>query len=112
MKIRLLNIVFYLGVLILLCIIIYPYTRFAYTNDWNMPSDIKLNTEKEELVVGESFSLYIENVGKRASSYKTSNFKIASVSIWGKVKAKAPGRAIISVDYEEETLKCLVLVSE
>jgi hypothetical protein len=105
------NILLYILTAVLLCIILYPHTRFAHTDQILDLGDNHLNRSNVKLKVGESFYLYIDGINKRAS-YKSSDFKVASVRFTGKVKAHRKGTAIITVKQKDLRLTCKVTVIE
>jgi uncharacterized protein YjdB len=70
---------------------------------------IDLNKDKLTLVVGETYHLKLNGI-VALHSFKSSNSGIASVSLFGKVKANAPGNTIISVKVKDKELKCKVQV--
>ncbi len=55
--------------------------------------------------------LYISGTNKRVS-YKSSDFKVASVRFTGKVTARRKGTAIITVTQDDTRLSCKVTVTE
>jgi uncharacterized protein YjdB len=105
------NIALYLFAFCLLCVIIYPHTRLAHTDPIHKLGSKHLNKTNVTLKVGESFSLYIVGVNRRAT-YKSTDFKVASVGINGKVYALRKGDAVIIVKQKELRLSCKVTVIE
>ncbi|NLP16922.1 MAG: hypothetical protein GX379_07785 [Clostridiales bacterium] len=70
---------------------------------------IDLNKDHLNLRVGDKYRLWIKGpafFGK----YKSSNPEVADVTIFGKVKAKRAGKAIITVKVKNKTLKCSITV--
>ncbi len=70
---------------------------------------IDINKDKLTLKVGQSSRLRIKGPGG-FPSYKSSNPEVARVSRTGKVKARAKGRAVITVKARGKTFKCIVTV--
>lgn len=96
---------------ILIFFLIYPYTRFAYTDNISSLGTPGLNHEKITLTPGETCKLYIKGTNRRAI-YSSSDFKVASVSFTGKVTCHRKGHAIIYVRQGKHTYKCKVSVIE
>ncbi|TAH72833.1 MAG: hypothetical protein EWM47_03100 [Anaerolineaceae bacterium] len=70
---------------------------------------IDLNKEQLNLHVGESYRLGIKGPAFFAK-YKSSNPSVASVNIFGKVKAKSTGITTITVNVKGKILRCSVTV--
>lgn len=70
---------------------------------------IDINKKKLNLDVGKSYSLRIKGPVTFAN-YKSSNPEVASVDLFGKVKAKKSGRTTITVKVKGKVLKCVVTV--
>lgn len=70
---------------------------------------IDLNKKELNLKVGESYRLKIKGPLNFAK-YKSSNSHVATVNMFGKVKAKKAGRTTIIVNVKGKTLKCTVRV--
>lgn len=70
---------------------------------------IEINKEKLSLKVGDSYSLKINGMFC-IPSWKSNNPKVASVNIFGRVKAKGKGRTVITARVKGRELKCTVLV--
>ncbi len=70
---------------------------------------IDLNKKKLNLDLGESYKLRIKGPATFAR-YKSNNPEVATVNVFGKVKAKKSGRATITVKVKGKTLKCVVTV--
>lgn len=70
---------------------------------------IDLNKKKLNLKAGKSFRLTIKGPAVFAR-YKSSNSKVASVNRFGRVQAKKPGNATITVNVKGKILKCSVTV--
>ncbi|MDO4976253.1 MAG: glycerophosphodiester phosphodiesterase family protein [Eubacteriales bacterium] len=70
---------------------------------------ITLNKSSKTLVVNQKYSLKVKGSKKRAR-WSSSDKKIASVSFFGKVKAKAPGVATITAKIGSKKLKCKITV--
>ncbi len=70
---------------------------------------VDLNRDKITLTVGETYHLKIKgpDVFHR---WKSSDLEVAGVTMFGRVKAKAPGNAYISVKVKNKVLKCKVQV--
>lgn len=95
--------------LLLIIRFVYPYTRFGYHRSWSVGFRNRLNIESATLKPGEKVSVKIVGVNKRAS-YSSSDFRIASVSVFGIVYAHQPGTAIISVRQGGHIYKCRINV--
>ncbi len=70
---------------------------------------LDINKEKLILKVGESYRLKIKG-GGGFPKYRSSNPEVATVSRFGKVRAKTKGRAMIRVKAEGKTFQCTVIV--
>ncbi len=70
---------------------------------------LDLNMNRLTLKVGQNSRLWIKGPGG-FPSYKSSNSAVAKVSRLGKVKAKARGRAVITVKARGKIFKCTVIV--
>lgn len=70
---------------------------------------IDLNRDKLTLKVGDSKQLRIKGPAFFAK-YRSNNSKVATVNMLGRVKAKGPGRATITVNVKGKLLKCNVIV--
>ena len=90
-------------------ILLFPYTRFAHSDDFSVFSSPGLNYENVTLTEGESFYLHVKGP-KRIASYSTSNFKVAHVTSTGKVNCLNQGVAIITVKHGDENFTCKVKV--
>lgn len=71
---------------------------------------IELNRKNLNLRVGETFRLKVKGPVFFAS-YKSSNPEVAKVSIFGKIKAKKPGRTKITVYVKGKKMVCNISVS-
>lgn len=70
---------------------------------------IDLNKKRLDLRVGDTYRLRIKGPASFAT-YKSSNSDIVSVNIFGRVKAKKAGKAIIKVSVKGKVFKCQVTV--
>ena len=70
---------------------------------------LDINKERLSLRVGGSYRLKIRG-GGGIPSYKSSNPEVATVKWTGRVKAKAKGRAVITVRAQGKTFQCTVNV--
>lgn len=70
---------------------------------------IDLSRDKLSLKVGDSYHLRIKGPAFYAS-YRSENPEVVSVSIFGRIKAKKPGRSTIIVKVKGKTLKSIVTV--
>jgi uncharacterized protein YjdB len=70
---------------------------------------IDLNKNKLTLKVGKSYSLKVNGI-VAIPSWKSSNPKVASVSMFGNVTAKSPGSTIITAKVKGKEIKCKVQV--
>lgn len=96
--------------LLLIIRLVYPHTRFGYQRSWSVGFRNRLNIESATLRPGEKVLVKIVGVNKRAK-YSSSDFRIASVSVFGTVYAHQPGTAIISVQQGSHVYKCKITVS-
>ncbi len=96
-------------VLFLVCNRIYRQTRFYYYNPFFVPFGERLNSENIVLVVGENFTLRLQNINKRVK-FRSTDFKVAYVLFTGKVYARKPGTAVIYVYYNDDRVECFVRV--
>lgn len=71
---------------------------------------LTINKEKLILKEGEGYRLKIKG-GGGFPKYKSSNTEVATVSRFGKVRAKARGRAVITVKAKGKTFQCTVNVN-
>lgn len=70
---------------------------------------IDINKERLRLKVGDSYRLGVKGPSFFAK-YQSSNSSVATVSIFGRVKAKNPGKTTITVRVKGKILKCIVTV--
>lgn len=70
---------------------------------------IDINKNVLELKAGGSYDLDIMGTGAFAS-WRSNNNKVASVNMFGKVKAKRKGKAVITAAVKGRSLKCTVYV--
>lgn len=70
---------------------------------------IDINKDNLRLSTGESYRLKVLGPAKYVQ-WKSSNPQVASVSMTGKVKAKKPGRTVITAKWKGKKLKCVVNV--
>lgn len=70
---------------------------------------IELNKRKLYLKTGDTFRLRVKGPVWNAA-YKSSNLKVATVSSFGRIKAKRPGKTTITVKVKGKSLKCQVIV--
>lgn len=70
---------------------------------------IDINKEKLTLKEGDTYRLKIKG-NSSLPSYKSSNSKVASVNLFGKVEAKKKGKTVISVRVMGKTIRCTVIV--
>lgn len=110
MKLRLSRFLLIFLLIILLSRIIYPYTRFAHQESLSHVGMIRLNKEYLELYTGETFSLHLVGTINRRCSYKSTDFKVASVNSSGKITAHRSGIAIIQVTQKKTIYTCKVKV--
>lgn len=103
------NIVFYILLVLLIGFIIFPYTSFYYKERFINPFSMKLNVSSVVLEEGEYFRLHVNRINKRVK-YSSTDFKVAYVSINGKIHAKHKGSAIIKAKVDGKVLKCKVKV--
>lgn len=71
---------------------------------------IDINKNQKNMKVGDKFRLKVKGPVFFAR-YSSSNKEVATVNIFGKVKAKQAGRATISVKVKGKILKCIIKVS-
>ena len=71
---------------------------------------IDINNEKLTLKVGDTFHLKIKGI-MSAPSWKSSNSNVASVNLFGKVKAKEIGTTVITAKVKGKTVQCKVAVT-
>ncbi|NLP35928.1 MAG: Ig-like domain-containing protein [Clostridiales bacterium] len=70
---------------------------------------IDINKDKLRLAIGDSYRLKVYGPANFVK-WKSSNPRVASVSMFGKVKAKGKGRAVITATWKGKNLKCVVAV--
>ena len=70
---------------------------------------IDLNKKRLTLSVGDSYRLGIKGPAFFAR-YKSSNTSVATINVFGMVRAKRAGKTTISVNVKGKTLKCIVTV--
>ena len=69
----------------------------------------KLNVSKASIVKGQSIQLRVQGTVNKVV-WKTSDKKIVTVSKKGKVRAKSSGKAIITAEVGNKSLKCKITV--
>lgn len=106
---RILTVTFYIALLLLAVVLIYPYTSFYYSEPFFIPFHKKLNEHDVILEQGKSFRLYPLSLQKKVS-YESSDFKVAEVNNTGKVAARRTGQVIIRVKTGKGISKCRVRV--
>lgn len=70
---------------------------------------IDLSKDKLTMKVGETKRLRVKGTNS-VTKFKSSNSKVASVNIFGKVKAKKKGSAVITAKVKRKQLSCKVIV--
>lgn len=70
---------------------------------------IDINKDKLRLSAGETYRLKLLGPASFVN-WKSSNPTVASVSMFGKVKAKRKGRTVITAKWKRKELKCVVTV--
>ncbi|MBH1941479.1 Ig-like domain-containing protein [Mobilitalea sibirica] len=70
---------------------------------------IDINKDRLSLYVGDDYRLRIKGIFS-IPEWKSSNKKVATVSMFGYVKAKEKGTTIISAKVKGKTIKCIVKV--
>lgn len=103
------SILYYIAFLALLWYLIIPRTGIFYRSNLYNPITHRLNKEDITLVRGDSFKLYVMRLNERVT-YSSTDFKVADVTIFGKVIAFRPGTTIIKVKYGDKVLRCRVRV--
>ena len=71
---------------------------------------VKLNKTSIKIKDNSSYALKLKGAKAKIVKWSTSNKKIAMISSNGKVKAKAPGKAVITAKYKNKTYRCKVTV--
>ncbi len=71
----------------------------------------KLNVSKASIVKGQSIQLRVQGTVNKVV-WKTSDKKIVKVSKKGKVRAKSSGKAIITAEVGNKSLKCKITVTK
>lgn len=103
------KVIFIITFVIAICGFLYPRTRFWHREDIFLPFFQRLNQRDIVLKVGEEYKLRIMNVNKRVT-FQSSDFKVATVNINGKVTAYHTGTTIIRAKYEDKVVSCRVRV--
>lgn len=103
------NVLFYIGVLVVICIVLAPYVDFYSTKKQWIPFSERLNYQELTLKKGKTVRIYPLKYYKSVK-YSSSDFKVAEVNNIGRVKAKRKGVAIIQVDIGDKVLKCRIKV--
>lgn len=80
------------------------YRRTIY-----LPFSMHLNRQDLVMIKGEEFKLFVYGINKRVS-YSSSNFRVASVNLNGKIYALQTGKAYIIAKVDGRVLKCRVRV--
>ncbi|BBF42134.1 protein containing cell adhesion domain [Lachnospiraceae bacterium KM106-2] len=97
-----------LGILLLYAI--FPFTRFYFNKPIYVPFFRRLNVSDElVLIKGEHKRIYPFGYHKDVS-YRSLDFKVASVWITGRVNAYRVGTTVIQVKFDGEVEKCKVTV--
>lgn len=99
----------YLLILLVICRLLYPYTRFGFQYKPNIAPGDGLNIQTATLKPGETLTLRVTSL-KKMASYSSSDFRIASVTVFGVVHAWNPGTAIITVCQGEKEYQCKITV--
>lgn len=105
----LMNILYYLGIAVLIIMLIMPHTSMFYRWDVFKPFVKKVNNKTVYLLEGEQYRIRLFGINRRVS-YKSSDFKVAEVSGIGIVYAKKAGSAIISIKQGEVVNKYRIYV--
>lgn len=88
--------------LILFCVLLFLIPTQSYAK-------IALNKSSKKLVVKQKYALKVKGTKKRAR-WKSSNPKIATITSYGKITAKAAGRTTITAKIGKKSLKCKITV--
>lgn len=86
-----------------------PYTSLFFRYKRPLPFTLQLSKHDIVMKKGEMTSLYIKGLNKRVK-YSSSNFRVAGVSLTGKVLGYQPGTAFITAEVDDKELKCRVRV--
>ena len=86
-----------------------PYTSLFFRYRRPLPFSLHLNKQDLVMKKGEMYSLYVKGLNKRVK-YSSSNFRVAGVSLTGKVLGYQPGTAFITAEVDDKELKCRVRV--
>lgn len=92
----LMNVLYYMGIAVLIIMLIMPHTSIFYSWDVCKPFAKKVNNKTVYLLEGEQYRIHLFGINKRVS-YKSSDFKVAEVSSIGIVYAHKAGKTIISI---------------
>lgn len=105
------------GIIIVLAIIlvfdfIITHSSINFRKYWYRPNLIAGHLNKYDVVMikGEEFHLFLYGFHNKWVSYSSSNFRVAGVNMFGKVRAYQPGKAFIKVKSGEKEYKCRVRV--
>lgn len=107
---KILNIVFYAGVVLLLLLLLYPYSDTLQMKRQIFPISKTLNYHNLTMKKGETTRIYPVNYYKSVT-YTSTDFKVAEVNTTGRVKAKRKGIAVIKVDVGKKVFKCRIKVT-
>ena len=70
----------------------------------------RLNVKKVTLTVGQTKQLKVSGVGRNKVTWSSSKNSVVTVSKKGKIKAKKPGKSVITAKFPGGKLKCSVTV--
>lgn len=107
----LMNILYYLALIVLIMMLILPHTSAFYRWDLLRPFAEKVNSKTVYLIEGEQYKINLFGVNKRVT-YRSSDFKVAEVNSVGIVYAHKAGKTIISIKQGEVVNKYRIYVLE
>ena len=104
------RVIFVVALVVLLLKLIVPRTSLYFRVDLLYPKfGMTLNKTDIVLIRGESTNISVLSPNTRVL-YRTTDYKVADVTILGRVIAKKPGLAFIKVKVKGKVLKCRVRV--
>lgn len=104
MGLILMNVLYYLALFVLVMMLILPHTKIYYSFNLFDSFDRRANTKTVYLQAGKSYQISLFRI-KKTASYKSSDFKVATVSGTGLVTAFRPGKTIVTIKQKNKTYK-------
>ncbi|SFR98841.1 Ig-like domain-containing protein [Anaeromicropila populeti] len=104
-----LNVFFYIALIMLVMILLFPYTKFYENKSLFQSFFERVNTKTIYMEKGSTCKMNLFLVNQRVT-YQSQNFRIADINQFGKISGKNTGNTMILVKTKKKTLKCRVYV--